>query len=158
MSELIRGLLVLIGLVVVVIAGAVIYLAMNLNELVRTGVETYGPQYTGTAVELAEVDLSLFSGEGELRGLVVSNPEGFEGGDPFRLGRVRVALDPASLTEDVIVVREITIEEAETAWKAKEQAKRADVRNEARELREHVLRQVHTAALRIDRLAVTDLS
>ena len=113
MSGLIRGLLVLIGLVVVVIAGAVIYLAMNLNELVRTGVETYGPQYTGTAVELAEVDLSLFSGEGELRGLVVSNPEGFEGGDPFRLGRVRVALDPASLTEDVIVVREITIEEAE---------------------------------------------
>lgn len=47
---------------------------------------------------------------------------------------------------------------AETAWKAKEQAKRADVRNEARELREHVLRQVHIAALRIDRLAVTDLS
>jgi len=113
MSGLIRGLLVLIGLVVLVVGGAVVYLAMNLNDLVRTGVETYGPDYTGTDVALAEVDLSLFSGEGELRGLVVSNPEGFEGADPFRLGRVRVALDPASLTEDVIVVREIIIEEAE---------------------------------------------
>ena len=113
MSGLLRGVLVLLALVVLVVAGAVAWLAMNLNDLVRTGVEDYGPQYTGSAVTLDAVDLSLFSGEGELRGLVVANPEGFEGAEPFRLGRVRVALDPSTLTSDVVVVREIIIEEAE---------------------------------------------
>jgi uncharacterized protein involved in outer membrane biogenesis len=113
MSGLIRGLLVLLALVVLGVASAIAWLAMNLNDLVRTGVEDYGPEYTGSAVTLEAVDLSLFSGEGELRGLVVANPEGFEGADPFRLGRVRVAIDTSTLTSDVIVVREIIVEEAE---------------------------------------------
>lgn len=113
MSGLIRGVLILLVIVVVVVGGGVAWLAMNLNDLVRSGVQDYGPDYTGTPVTLEAVDLSLFSGEGELRGLVVGNPEGFDGGDPFRLGRVRVALDPSTLTQDVIVVREIIVEEAE---------------------------------------------
>lgn len=113
MSGLIRGVLILLALAAVAVAGAIAWLAVNLNDLVRDGVEDYGPEYTGTAVTLEAVDLSLFSGEGELRGLVVGNPEGFEGADPFRLGRVRVALDTSTLTDDVIVVREIIVEEAE---------------------------------------------
>ncbi|MEE4298241.1 MAG: hypothetical protein V2J24_02265 [Pseudomonadales bacterium] len=113
MGGLIRGVLILLVVVVVVVAGGVTWLAMNLNDLVRNGVQDRGPDYTGTPVTLESVDLSLFSGEGELRGLVVGNPEGFEGEDPFRLGRVRVALDTSTLTQDVIVVREIIVEEAE---------------------------------------------
>jgi uncharacterized protein involved in outer membrane biogenesis len=113
MSGLIRGVLILLALVVVIVIGAVAYLAANLNELVRNGVEEFGPEYTGTTVTLEEVDLSLFTGEGELRGLVVGNPEGFEGPEAFSLGRIRLAVDPATLTEPVIVVREIVVEEAE---------------------------------------------
>jgi uncharacterized protein involved in outer membrane biogenesis len=113
MSGLIRGLLILFVLVVLVVGGVVAYLAMNLNELVRGGVERYGPQYTGSPVTLEEVDISLLSGAGELHGLVVGNPEGFEGEDPFRLGSVRIALDTSTLTQDVIVIREIFVEEAE---------------------------------------------
>ena len=113
MSGFVRGFLIVVLVVVVVLGGGVAWLAMNLNELVRGGVEEYGPQYTGTDVRLENVDLSLLSGAGELQGLVVANPEGFEGEDPFRLGRVRIEVDPATLTEDVIVIREIFVEEAE---------------------------------------------
>ena len=113
MGGVLKGLLVLVLVVLLALGGGIAWLAGNLNDLVRDGVVDYGPDYTGTDIALEAVDLSLFSGEGELRGLVVGNPEGYEGADPIRLGRVRIALEPSSLTEDVIVVREIFVEEAE---------------------------------------------
>jgi hypothetical protein len=107
---------VLIGLVVVVVlvaGGAAVYLASNLNEIVRNGVETVGPEYTGAPVTLESVDLSILSGEGELRGLVVGNPEGFEGDDAFRLSSIRVALDTSTVLDDVVVIREVLVDGAE---------------------------------------------
>ena len=46
---------------IVVVAGGIIYLSMNAGSMVKAGVETYGPQYTKTKVELGGVDASLLA-------------------------------------------------------------------------------------------------
>lgn len=113
MSGIVKFLL--IGLLVVLLAGggAIFYLASNLNEIVRSGVESVGPQYTGTTVTLESVDLSILTGEGEIRGLAVGNPDGYEGEDAFRLAGVRIAIDTSTLLDDVVVIREVLVDGAE---------------------------------------------
>ena len=108
-----RILLGIVGTLIALIAIALVVVAINLDGIVRSSVESVGPTYTGTTVTLEEVDLSLFSGEGELRGLVVGQPEGYEGEPAFRLASIRVALQPSSLLEDTILIRELVIDGAE---------------------------------------------
>ncbi|MDZ7827514.1 MAG: hypothetical protein U5R48_17645 [Gammaproteobacteria bacterium] len=108
-----RILLGILGALIALIVIALVVVAINLNGIVRSSVESVGPTYTGTTVTLEEVDLSLFSGEGELRGLVVGQPEGYEGEPAFRLASIRIALEPSSLLEDTILIRELVIDGAE---------------------------------------------
>jgi|AntRauTorcE11897_2_1112592.scaffolds.fasta_scaffold31804_2 hypothetical protein len=108
-----RIILGLIGVLIALAVIAVVVVAINLNGIVRSSVESQGPTYTGTTVSLEEVDISLFSGEGELRGLVVGQPEGYEGEPAFRLASIRIALEPSSLLEDTILIRELLIDGAE---------------------------------------------
>lgn len=94
-------------IVLAIIAVAVVF--TNLNRLLKYGVEEYGPSITGTAVSLNEVDVSPFSGKGELHGLEIGNPEGFEGDYAFKLDGIKVQLVPETLRNDTVVVKEILI-------------------------------------------------
>jgi hypothetical protein len=80
-----------------------------LNRIVERGIETVGPHLTGTSIELGEVDLTLHSGTGSVRGVVVGNPKGFQTDHAFELDEVRVDLAPLSLFGSTIVVEEIYI-------------------------------------------------
>lgn len=108
-----RILLGILGVLVALVVIAVVVVAINLNGIVRSSVESVGPTYTGTTVTLDEVDISLLSGEGELRGLVVGQPVGYEGEAAFRLATIRIALEPSSLLGDTILIRELIIDGAE---------------------------------------------
>jgi len=94
--------------VVLAVAG---YFTMQyfLNHLVEYGIETIGPRLTGTNVELGEVDLTLLSGKGSIRGVVIGNPKAFETDNAFELDEVRVDLAPLSVFGDTMVVEEIYI-------------------------------------------------
>ena len=94
-------------IVLAIIAVAVIF--TNLNRFLKYGVEEYGPSITGTSVSLNEVDVSPFSGKGELHGLEIGNPEGFDGEYAFKLDDIKVQLVPDTLTNDTLVVKEILI-------------------------------------------------
>lgn len=99
----------LIALAVVVV-GLVVFIGLqNINGIVKTAVETVGPEVTGTAVQLQEVNIEITNGRGELTGLSVANPKGFSGANAFELGKIALQINPSSLTEDVIVIDEITI-------------------------------------------------
>jgi hypothetical protein len=103
---LVRSLIVLVVLGIV----AVVAVALSLNSAIKKGVETYGPQITKVPVTLESVNLSLFSGSGALKGLIIGNPEGYKTTNAMSLGLASVAIAPRSLFADKIVVKSIRIE------------------------------------------------
>ena len=97
-------LLILVG----VAFGVLLY---NLNTIIKSGVETVGPKVIGVEVLLEKSNISLFSGKGDLTGLVVKNPEGYKSAHVFSLGSVHVDLDAMTvLTGKEIHIREIIID------------------------------------------------
>ena len=97
------------ALVVIVIAVGV-YLWSSLDSLVETAIEKYGSQVTQTRVEVAGVKLTLTSGEGAIQGIQIGNPAGFGRKHIFTLDNVSVAVDPKTVTEDVVVIDKILIQ------------------------------------------------
>jgi hypothetical protein len=104
-----RGLLIGGALVVVVIVGIVAFLVLNINPIVKEGVQTFGSDITKVSVKLNEVDISPWSGKGKLAGLTVGNPQGFKTDSAFSLGLVSVNLDAWSVTGDTVVIHEVVI-------------------------------------------------
>ncbi len=99
---------ILAGLVVVLLIVLVVGV-LNLDKGIKAVVETVGPELTKSSVTLRDVDLSLTSGEGSLKGLVVGNPAGFKTANAFSLGEISLAIDPESVTTDTIVIDSILI-------------------------------------------------
>jgi len=102
------------GLLVLV----VVTLVLSLNSVVKAAVQNVVPKITGTTVKLEDVDISLFSGKGTLKGLVIGNPEGFHTDHAFALGTVRVDVDVPSLLSDTIVIQEVYVEGPEVIYEA----------------------------------------
>ncbi|MBM3733535.1 MAG: hypothetical protein FJW24_08765 [Acidimicrobiia bacterium] len=94
---------------IAVAAIAVTVLLSNIGSLIKAAVETYGSEALQAKVTLAEADVSVKNGQGRLAGLVVGNPQGFATPAALRLGEVKVTLDTARTTKDVIVLKEVLI-------------------------------------------------
>jgi hypothetical protein len=88
---------------------AVTVLLSNVGSLIKAVVEKYGREALQANVTLADADVSLKSGQGQLKGLVVGNPKGFATASALKLGEVKVVLDTSRTTKDVIVLKEILI-------------------------------------------------
>lgn len=103
---------VLIGVVVLVaVVGAIaLFLLTNLGAIIKSAVEKFGSEATGAPVTLSSADVSLTSGDGTLKGLVVGNPKGFATPSAFELGEISLKIDTNSVTTDTIVVREVVIQ------------------------------------------------
>lgn len=93
-------------LVVVVLVGVSLY---YLDSGIKKAVETFGPDYTLTRVELNDVSLSPLSGKGSLSGLAVGNPQGFSDANAFYLGEIAVAVDTQTLSGDPVIIHRVRI-------------------------------------------------
>ncbi len=102
---------IVLGLLVVALVVLIVVIT-EIDRIVKHAVETLGPDVTGTTVTLGSADISVWSGEGSLTGLKISNPDGFDSAYAFRLGRIDVDIDIESLTSDVIIIDEITVDGA----------------------------------------------
>lgn len=109
----------LVGIVLLAVIGAGVYIVMNSGSLIKTAVETLGPKYLGVPVSLGSAEISLSDGSGALTDLVIGNPAGFAGPHSMRIGKVSLALDPAQISGDLVVVKDLSIEGAEVAIVAK---------------------------------------
>lgn len=98
----------LIALVVVVIL-AVLGVGLFLDKAIKAGVETIGPRVTKVDVKLDSVGLSLLSGGGTIKGLVLGNPSGFKTPYAISVGEASLALTPKSLLSDKIIVKSIKV-------------------------------------------------
>lgn len=101
------------GVAAVLAVFAVFYF---LNDLVKGGVETVGPQLTRGEMRLAKANLSPFSGRAQLTGLFVGNPEGWKTESAIRVSDVTVVLDVKSALSDVVVIESIHIAAPEITY------------------------------------------
>ncbi len=102
---------VIVGAAILVIAiiGIAVYLYNNINSIVESAIEKDGSATLGTGVHVGSVDISLKSGRGTIRDLVVDNPDGFSSEKAFRLSEITVDIKVASLREDPIVIETVRI-------------------------------------------------
>lgn len=105
----------ILGIVVLALVGVAIFLVLNSGGLVKDAIEKYGSQYLDSDVSVSRVNLSLAEGSAEILGLNIGNPQGFDAGSAFRLGQIKVVLDPSQISADLIVLKEVTIDGAQVA-------------------------------------------
>jgi uncharacterized protein involved in outer membrane biogenesis len=104
-----------IGLVVLIVLAA---LAAHffLDAAVKRGVETIGPKLTKVEIKLDAVSLSILSGSGKIKGLIVGNPEGYKTSQAIGVGSATLALKPGSLLSDKLVINTINVQAPEITF------------------------------------------
>ena len=105
-----------LSLLVVAAAVAWLWFSNPLNSLVKAAIEKFGSEMIQAQVSVGRVALSPTDGQGSLSGLSVGNPKGFETDHAFRAGHIELALEPASLAEDVILIHRIHIESPDISY------------------------------------------
>ncbi|MEJ2415549.1 MAG: hypothetical protein P8Y45_01165 [Exilibacterium sp.] len=104
--KIILGLVIAVALVV----GIVVFLGLkNINAIVKRTVESVGPQVTQTNVTLEKVDIDITRGRGELNHLMIANPAGFNSDYAVRLGQIVLEIEPQTLLNPVIVIKEMRV-------------------------------------------------
>jgi uncharacterized protein involved in outer membrane biogenesis len=98
------------------IAGVGIYLYINVNALVKEGIERSGKAALGVEVTVDQVQISILSGSGHIKGLKVANPEGYSSSKAIWVEDIQVVLDLSSLTSDSIVIKSIIIDGPEITY------------------------------------------
>jgi len=111
----ILGIVVLGGIALVILAVMAIF---YLGPIVKAGVEKVGPQVAQVPVKLDGATISVFSGNGELKGFVLGNPEGFKTPEAVKVGTVAISLVPKSVTSSKVIVRSIRVESPEITYEA----------------------------------------
>jgi hypothetical protein len=104
-----KKIVVVFALVLVSVAAGLLWLRGNLDGLVRDAIAKYGSAMTQAAVTVGGVEIRSSDGTGLIRDLSIGNPAGFKTPHAFKVGEIEVAIDIASVTRDVILVRRIAI-------------------------------------------------
>jgi len=88
----------------ITIGGGVYFLLSNLDDLVKSAIETYGSEATQTAVKVESVKIGLKDGSGAIRGLTVANPQGFTAPQAFSLGEIATQVELKSISQEMLVI------------------------------------------------------
>lgn len=106
---ILRLLIALVVIVILAVAGVVYFL----DSAIKKGVETVGPQIAKVDIKLDGVSVSLLSGSGKIKGLVVGNPEGYKTPHAISVGSASLAVSPGSVFSDKVVIKSIRVEAPE---------------------------------------------
>src|SRR5262249_21289844 len=85
---------------------------------VKAGVEKAGPQVAKVPVKVEGASISVFNGNGELKGFVLGNPEGFKTPEAVKVGTVAISLVPKSVAASKVIVRSVRVEAPEITYEA----------------------------------------
>jgi hypothetical protein len=97
----------------IVMAAGVLFILNNIDSIVKSAIQKYGSGAVQTAVRVDRVKISLKQGSGAIHGLTVANPPGFSLPFAFSLGKIRVDIDIKSITGEVKIIDDITVEAPE---------------------------------------------
>jgi len=104
-----------IVLVVLIILG-IAAVGFFMDGIIKRGIETVGPALTKVDIKLDGVSLSLLSGSGKIKGLIVGNPAGFKTPSAIKVGTAALALQPGSIFADKVVIKSISVEGPEITY------------------------------------------
>ena len=111
----ILGLVILAGFALAILAVIAIF---YLGPIVKAGVEKAGPQVAKVPVKVEGASISVFNGNGELKGFVLGNPEGFKTPEAVKVGTVAISLVPKSVAASKVIVRSVRVEAPEITYEA----------------------------------------
>ncbi len=103
------------GILLLLVIGVAVFSAY-LNSMVKAGIEAVGPKITGTTVTVESVQLSLLTGEGRVKGLVIGNPKEYQTSSAFKLGDARLKVDVRSALTDKLIIEEIVVDAPEVTY------------------------------------------
>jgi uncharacterized protein involved in outer membrane biogenesis len=103
------------GVVILIIIFLVVGIS-KLGPMIKSAVNTYGPRITKTEVRLADVGVSIFSGEANLKDFYLGNPKGFKSPKAISVGSIHVDVDEASVTSDTIIIDKIEVVRPEVTY------------------------------------------
>lgn len=105
-----RGFLIGLFVLLLIIAGALYWAYSSLDSLVEAGIEKAGSELTETDVEVGSAAVSLADRTAAISGFTIANPAGFSKKSAFALDTISMTLDTVRSTKDVIVIKELRIE------------------------------------------------
>jgi uncharacterized protein involved in outer membrane biogenesis len=109
---LVRLCIAIVVLIVLVALGIHFFL----DSAVKKAVETIGPKMAKVDVKLGGVHISILSGSGKIKGLVVGNPEPYKTSNSISVGTAALELKPTSLLADKLVIKSINVEAPEITF------------------------------------------
>jgi len=116
-----KKILIVIAGLVIVAAIALYLLVGNLDKILKGAIEGAGTELLGVPVTVAAVELDLKSGMGQISGITVGNPAGYQAKNAFQMDNIRLGLDLSSLRKQPIVIRELTIQSPKVDLEVNEQ-------------------------------------
>ncbi len=106
-----KKIIAILGLLIVLaLAGGVYYILTNLDAIVKAAIEKYGSEATHTAVRVDSLHIDFKNGSGQIAGLTVANPPGYDTKHAFSLGKIKTGIELKSIREQPYVISEITID------------------------------------------------
>lgn len=101
----------IVAIVFLLMVGAIVYwLNGNMNYLLRKAIVRYGSEMLQADVNVDQVSIDLINGEGRIVDLMIGNPHGFKTPHAIKVKEIRLKVDPASLTSEVVRIREVRIQ------------------------------------------------
>ena len=99
---------------ILVVAVGVWWVLGSLDSIIKEQIEVVGSELTGVPVTVDEVKFDLGNGVGQISGLVIGNPEGYQSPNAFQMNHLSIGIDIKSLiSAKPIVLTEIIIDSPE---------------------------------------------
>ena len=105
-----KKVLIVVGGIVLVLAVFIWQVIANIDSIMAKVVEDVGSDVLKTEVSVSGMAITLREGKVSIAGLTVANPDGYSNANLFEMEGVEVALDIASLSQDVLVIKSIRIQ------------------------------------------------
>ena len=97
------------GTVVGILVIALVIVVLTLGSIVKAAVQTIGPKALGAEVKVSGVFINLFTGTVAISDVFIGNPEGYQNDRAFTLKKLKIQVEPSSLTQPKLIIREFTL-------------------------------------------------
>lgn len=115
-----RKVLIGVGVLLAVLVVAAVVVFLSLNHLVKAGVD-YGASYAlGVPASLDSANISVFGGRVELKGMQISNPEGYDKPYFFTMGECVTEVSIKSLMGETVEVPLLSLSDITMSLQKKE--------------------------------------
>lgn len=94
---------------IVAAIGTAAWMYLSPRGLAGHAIERHGSAATRTSVRLERIEISPGDGTCSITGFTVGNPRGFRTPAAFSADSIKLALDPATLGKEVLVVRALSV-------------------------------------------------